>query len=105
METIKLNAEEIKKVNAELLNNFAGENISIYDFAEGEDENGVEIFERPWFCVVSDNYDAWDDGSYNFYEAAEMAKEKAETETGVKVCAIHESQEFCVAAIDAEELN
>lgn len=105
MATIKLTETEIKFMDSELKCRFPESCITMADFYEGEDENGVAVYEQPWYCIVTDDYDAWDDGSYDYSDAAAKAREIAESnpEMKVQLCAIHESTGVCVAASDVDE--
>ena len=54
-----------------------------------------------WFAVTSDNYDSWDNGSFDLNETMKMLREQGSGSIAV----IDESDNFCLAEIHIENMK
>ena len=100
MRTYKLDRdsfEEIDYLNSKWKSYFPESKLTLADFFLGYDD-GNEVYEDPWCCIVTDDYDNWDYGGHYYKEIAILAKEIAEKnpEKQVRILVIKESIGACV---------
>ena len=90
------------------------EDLADYAFDDEEidwrcfEQCGHEVYEEmeapKWYAATSDEYDAWDDGSYELSEAEKIAREHIKKgESNVKIAVINEHFHQCIDEIAIEK--